>query len=347
MMGEKKLLGGIILRREIRRFVLAIVMFLLSIIIGVSGFYLIEGFNFSEAVYMTMITFSTVGFNEVRPLSVEGRWFTSFYILYNLCIFAYVVSVVSHYMFEGEFNRLFKKYFYDKEVRNMEHHVIVCGFGRNGSKACEELKKNNVDFVVLERDEERIIWIKENTAYKAINGDATTDEVLYSAGILKARALIIATPNDAENVFMTLTARELNRELNIVSRASEETSEKKLLRAGATTVIMPDTVGGIHMAQHITQPAVVEYLEILSGGGDSGLVMEEIHAEDLKESYSGKTIEELDIRNKTGVSVVGFKNENAKFIFNPSSKEVLSNDTVVIILGMQDEVHQFKSRYLA
>lgn len=323
----------------------ALSLLLLSITIGVLGFMWVEGYQLAEAFYMTVITFSTVGYNEVHPLSENGRIFASFYIILNLGIIAYVVSVVSAYLFEGELNKLYRKYLSNKEVNRMNNHVIVCGFGRNGSKACEELALQGVDFVVIDHDEERIDKIGQFHKYKVIMGDATSDEVLIEAGIERARAVLTTLPNDAQNVFLSLTARELNPGIMIVSRASEESSEKKLLRAGATKVIMPDTVGGLHMAQHITKPVVIEYLDMLSGNGE--LVLEEIRVAETKKHFHGKNLEELDIRRNTGVSVIGYKNENEKFIFNPSPKQRLAENTVLIILGRLQEVDAFKQHFLA
>lgn len=222
----------------------------------------------------------------------------------------------------------------------MTDHVIVVGFGRNGHKACEELANQGVDFVLIENDDETLVHIEQNFAYKTINGDGTSDEVLYEAGIQKAKAIITTIPNDAENVFLTLTARELRPDIKIIARASEQGSEKKLMRAGATHVIMPDAVGGLHMARHITKPVVIEYLDILSGGGD--VVLEEIHVNDLKTPYQGKSIEEMDIRRQTGVSIIGFKDENDKFQFHPNSKVVLNKESVLIIAGNPDQVRAFK-----
>jgi voltage-gated potassium channel len=332
-------------RWEVNRFLFALIMLVFSMVMGVSGFMWIEDYRFSEALYMTVITFSTVGFNEVQPLSSDGRIFTSVYIIINLAIIAYVVSVVSAYLFEGELNKLYKRYVFNKGVRKMKDHVIVCGFGRNGSKACEELSEQGLDFVVIDNNEERIEHIEVSYNYKVIMGDATSDEVLLGAGIEKARAIITTLPSDAANVFLSLTARELSKEILIIARASEESSEKKLLRAGATKVIMPDAVGGLHMAQHVTKPVVIEYLDMLSGAG--GLDLEEVHVEDLKSEFRDQTIEELNIRKHTGVSVIGFKNEGNKFVFNPGPQVQLSKNTVLIILGQEKEISSFKSKYLS
>ncbi|MCV9387709.1 potassium channel family protein [Reichenbachiella ulvae] len=334
-------------KRRINRFIFAIILSFASLSIGVGGFIWIENYNLAEAFYMSIITISTVGYNEIHPLSADGRMFASFYIILNLGIFAYVVSVISTYIFEGELNQIYKKYLYHKEVKKMKDHVIVCGYGRNGAKACEELANSNVSFVIIERDEELANSIVQNTSFKVVQGDATSDEVLETAGIALAKSIIISLPNDAENVFLTLTSRDFNKDIKIIVRASEESSEKKLLRAGADKVIMPDAVGGLHMAQHITKPVVIDYLESLSGSDENGLQLEEIHIKDLKSEFVNKSIGELDIRKVSGVSILGLRKGEEKFLFNPNSHEKLLTETVIIIIGQLEEIKSFKGHFLA
>ncbi|MEP3386608.1 MAG: NAD-binding protein [Reichenbachiella sp.] len=332
--------------RDFKKLIISAFLLIGSLCTGMFGFVLIEGFSWVESFYMAVITFSTVGFNEVYPLSEKGRLFTSIYIIFNLMIFAYVVSVFSTYLFEGELNRLYRKYVFGKEVKKMKDHIIVCGFGRNGNRACEELRSQKVDFVVVDRDEQLIDLIQNQKKYKFILGDPTHEEVLEEAGIKKAKALITTLPSDAENVFLTLTVKDLNPDVKIISRASEENSIKKLKQAGAQHVIMPDAIGGLHMAQHITKPFVIEYLDQLSGHQEDGLTLEEIRYEDLKSDFQGQTIEAMDIRNRTDVTVVGLNDKYGKFVFNPSSKVLMEPDVVLVIVGTYPKVQDFKSEYL-
>lgn len=332
--------------RVFRKLVVSIGLLLISLLGGTIGFVMIEGFSLIESFYMAVITFSTVGFNEVYPLSEEGRLFTSIYIIFNLIIFAYVVSVFSTYLFEGELNRLYRNYAFGKEVRKMKNHIIVCGFGRNGSRACEELYNQKIDFVVIDRDEQLIDLIQNVKKYKLILGDSTQEEILEEAGINNAKALITTLPSDAENVFLALTVKGLNPEVEIISRASDENSIKKLKQAGAQHVIMPDAIGGLHMAQHITKPFVIEYLDQLSGANDDGLCLEEVKYDDLKPSYDGESIASMDIRNQSGVTVVGLNDKSGKFIFNPSSETLVEPEVVLVIVGDQSAVDAFKRHYL-
>ncbi|MEQ6121086.1 potassium channel protein [Reichenbachiella sp. MALMAid0571] len=333
------------MNKEIKSFVTAVILLTLSLVIGLVGFVYIEDYTIGDAFYMTVITFSTVGFNEVNPLSENGRLFTSFYIIFNLGIFAYVVSVVTTYIFEGKLNSVFKNFISTKEVKKMKGHIIVCGYGRNGKKACEELYKNNRKFILVEFNEELLFAREEVKNYQVVIGDATHDETLCEAGIEKASALITTLPNDAANVFITLTAKELNPNLTIISRASQEQSEKKLLRAGASKVIMPDAVGGTHMAQLIIKPYVIEFLELLTGEGSNELKLEEVVFDVFKDEFRGKSVRELDVRNRTGVTVVGFRDPQHGFIFNPSPDTKILRGDVMIISGSEESIKKFKTFY--
>lgn len=322
------------------------ILLMVSLFIGLTGFMQIEGFDLVDAFYMTVITFSTVGFNEVEPLSQNGRLFTSFYIILNLGIFAYVVSIFTSYFFEGELRQVLRQFIRGKEVKKVKNHTIVVGYGRNGQKACEELENSKEPFVIIEFDKGRIDAMPENHSMKAVDGDATHDEILSLAGVDKAKAIITTLPNDAENVFITLTARGLNEEILIIARASEEKSVSKLHRAGADKVVMPDALGGIHMAHQITKPYVNEFMELFTGMGDTQLRLEEFSYDQFKPDSCDKSISELDVRNKTGATIVGFRDHQEGFKFRPGPKTIIASEDIVIILGKEDEINNFKSSYI-
>jgi voltage-gated potassium channel len=331
--------------KEIKSFVSAVLLLFISLIAGLLGFVYLEDYTLKDAFYMTVITFSTVGYGEVHPLSENGRLFASFYIIFNLGIFAYVVSVVTTYIFEGKLNSVFKKMISSKEVRKMKDHIIVCGYGRNGRKACEELYKTQKPFILIEMNEQLLVNQPEVKNYQVVIGDATRDEILIDAGIHKASSLITTLPNDAENVFITLTAKELAPDLNVIARASKEQSERKLLRAGANKVVMPDAVGGTHMAQLITKPYVIEFLGLLTGETHHHLILEEVIYDSLKKEYRDKSVKDLDIRKRTGVTVVGFKDPRNGFMFNPAPETKIIEGDVLIISGTEDNIQKFKSLY--
>lgn len=307
-----------------------------TVIFGVSGFMLIEAYTFSEAFYSTIIILSTVGLGAIRTLSEAGRWFTTGLIILSIGIFAYGVSLITTYIMEGEIQRFLRYRKVIKMIQKMQDHVIVCGFGRNGKQACEQLASHQQAFVVIENNEKAIAELREQENYLFIEGDATRDEILEEAGIAKARALITTLPLDAANVFVVLTARELQPELKIISRASEDTSEGKLRRAGANNVIMPDKIGGTHMATLVTRPDVLEFIDHITGR--INIRLEEIQCNNLLEAYKGKTIRELEIRNKTGANIIGFKTSDGEYIVNPQPDTVMKPNSKLFVLGTRLQV---------
>lgn len=329
----------------IRKLVFGILLLFSSILVGSLGYMYFEDYSMLDALYMTLITLSTVGFGTIAPLSDSGKLFTIFLIVVNFSLFAYVLSTITIYIFEGELNRIFKNLIFDREVKKMKDHIIVCGYGRNGSKACEELKNNGQDFVLVEMDPNLFDHVPEKERPQTIIGDATQDEVLKKAGIDRAKAIITTLPKDADNVFIVLTARELNPNVTIIARASEANTESKLFRAGAHKVVMPDNLGGRHMAQLITKPIVIEFLDVLNGVGDSKMELEEFSYEQFDSEYQGLSLKDLDIRNQTGATIVGFKDNINGLAFNPSADLVIGPGDTLIVLGTQTRIDQFKKYY--
>ena len=219
------------------------------IITGIIGFIWIEKYDFMESFYMTVITVTTTGFEEVKPLSNAGRMFTTFLLIASWASFAFVLTRITQFVTSGEINKYFKTRKIMKAVDRLHGHVIICGYGRNGQQAASTLKMHNVPFVVIEKSEERMERVSnDHPELIFLLGDATEDEVLKRAGIEKSTALITALPDDADNVFIVLSAHALNNNIRIISRASNPGSVLKLKKAGAHNVIMPDRIGGTHMA---------------------------------------------------------------------------------------------------
>jgi voltage-gated potassium channel len=327
-------------RANLSRFVIALLLAGIGFMVGIIGFMTIEGYNFLDALYMTMITISTVGFGELHPLSAGGRLFVSVYIFFNLLVIAYLVSVLTTYIFDGELRTIFKMFKTDQEIRSYHDHVIVCGFGRNGSKAYHELRANGARVVVVEQNQELLRDASENGegTIPTVIGDATTDETLLAAGISRARALITALPKDADNVFVALTARELNPNLKIIARASLKTSESKLLRAGADSVVMPDEIGGSHMANLVMRPEVIRFLEMMNGLGPNKLRLEELSYREIRREWQGLSIRELDIRSRTGATVIGLKQYTGEFLVSPSADTRPAPGDVLLVLGTDDQI---------
>lgn len=334
------------MHRSLRRLILATSLFILSAVFGTMGFMILEDFSLIDAAYMSIITFSTVGFTEVNPLSPSGKVFTSAYIVVNLVIFAYTVSVLSSFLIEGDLRTIFKVFKTSREVKKYNNHIIVCGFGKNGSQACQELHAENKTFVVVEKNGDIIQRSREAEKYMFINGNATLDEVLIEAGVERAAAVITTLPNDADNVFITLTAKEINPVIHVIAKATELNSESKLYRAGASHVVMPDRLGGMHMANLITKPIVIEFLELLNGVGDEKLILEEVAYESLKSEYRDHSVRDLNIRDNTGVTVIAFKDDAQGFIFNPQPGKLVSQGDTLIVLGTANQIGKFTQQYV-
>jgi voltage-gated potassium channel len=333
-----------IMNPGLRKLIFGLSLALLSVSVGIIGFMIIEDYTFIQAIYMTAITISTVGFREARPLSNGGMIFTSAYIMFNLGLFAYIISYIARFVFDGELKNQYHHYTNSKELKKMKDHVIVCGYGRNGSKAVMELKENKIKCVVIDnRTElsEELLKIANAT----VIGNASDEDNLIEAGIAKAKSIIIALPNDAENVYITLSARELNPDIQIISRASSLLTEKKLLKAGADTVIMPDSLGGKHMAQLITRPSVIQFLNLLESV-EGKFSIEQVAYDELKSEHQGESIREMNIRNMTAVSVVAYQTTGGSFQINPPAQTVLDPGGNFIVLGRRDELDHFKETFL-
>ncbi|HEX8426010.1 potassium channel protein [Hymenobacter sp.] len=328
-------------RLNLSRFLLAVLLTIGSFGTGIAGFMVIEDFSLADAFYMTMITISTVGFGELHPLSPGGRLFVSFYIFFNLLVVAYLLSVLTTYIFDGELRNMFNMLRNDQEIRGFKDHVIVCGFGRNGSKAYHELRASGAKVVIVEQDETLLKAASESHdgTILAVFGDATADDTLRAAGVARARALITALPKDADNVFVALTARELNPAIKIIARASLKTSEHKLLRAGADSVVMPDEIGGSHMANLVMRPEVIRFLDMISGLGPHKLRLEEMRPEELRYEWRARSIRELDIRSRTGATVIGLKHHDGELQVSPSADTVPVPGDVLLFLGTDEQIN--------
>jgi voltage-gated potassium channel len=300
----------------------------------------IESFGLVDAFYMTVITVTTVGFGEVQPLTDNGKVFTAVLSFVSLGFFAYSVSVVTTYFVEGQLNYLIRGY-KKKNIKNMENHVIVVGFGRNGLQVIEELHAHDYHFVVIDKSHD-VLQQYNGKPIRFIEGDATEDAVLEKAGIFRAQAIITTLPNDADNLFVALTAHSLNTNVRIVSRASSESTEKKLRIAGVKSVVMPEKVGGAHMAKLIARPDIVEFLEHVSIRGEDPTNIEEIECSQLPDEFVNKTIYEIGVRKKSGANIVGFKTPEGKYIINPTPDTVVIPNSKLFVLGTREQIESMK-----
>lgn len=310
---------------------------------GIVGFMVIEKYNFLEAFYMTTITVTTTGFQEVRPLSDVGKLFTMFLLIASWASFAFALTRITQFVTSGEINKYFKTRRIMKAIDKLSGHVIICGFGRNGQQAALTLKIHNVPFVVLEKNEERMERISvDHPTLIFLSGDATEDEVLKRAGIENAKALITTLPEDADNVFIVLSARSMNNNIQIISRASDYSSVLKLKKAGANNVIMPDRIGGTHMATLVSKPDVVEFIDFLSGEEGEPIHIESVAYEHLPDEIKDKSLKDVMNWRKTGVNCIGIKNPEGKFLINPPDQVIVEKGMRVIVLGTKWQIDKMK-----
>jgi len=321
-----------------KTFRIAILLVFCVLLTGMVGFHYIEGYGFIDSMYMTVLSVSTVGFEVVRPFSPAGKLFVSFLIIFSLGTFTFVGSSIVRFFLDGQFIKKLKTKRVSKRIEKLTDHVIICGYGRNGEQAALELTDNIHPFVIIEKRENVILRIQEDPNLLYIQGDATNEEVLRTAGIDRARALIATTPNDADNMFVVLTARSMNPNLTIISRASEIGSDVKLRRAGATNVIMPERMGGQRMARLVTQPDVVEFMEYILLQRNRDISIHEVQCGKMALINQGKTIGELSLASVTGTTIIGLKNGDGKYVFNPGSDYPLNYHDQLFVIGSPDQV---------
>lgn len=310
----------------------AVILLLIIVVTGTLGYTLIEAWPLLDSLYMTIITITTVGFGEVRALSGTGRFFTIGLIICSVGIVAYLVRQLAGAIVEGEIRRLMGRRKLEKAINRLKDHYIVCGYGRIGSYICEEFRDEGLPFVVIEREEKVIQGMEEGQVY--IRGDATDERTLIDAGVERAKALITAVASDAENLYITLTARGLNPNLFILSRASEEKAERKLVSAGANKVVSPYLIGAHRMAMAIIRPAVVELMEIAMKRESLHLQLKEIKVNDTA-NLPGTTLRESGIRSKLDLIVVAIKREDGSMLFNPAFNTSIEKGDTLITLGQK------------
>jgi voltage-gated potassium channel len=336
-----------IIRKSLSRLYVTLLLLFTSTTIGTVGYMLIENYSFLEAIYQTVITLSTVGFEEVKPLSNTGMVFTTLFIIFNLGVFAFVISSLTSYLFEGELNRVFHFYLTTRELMRLKDHVIVCGFGRNGRKAAEELIAAKRDFIVIDSDGDMGSQLspEDRKKIKMISGDATLDEVLMNSGVERASTIITTLPSDADNVFISMAAKEINPAINVIARASDENSLSKLYRSGASHVVMPDNLGGLHMARLVTKPYVIEFLDLLNGL-DTEFALEEFDYEEFKDEFRNEKLLDIGVRERSGATIIAYKEKGHNFIFNPPSDVEIAPNDIFILLGNHEHLAKFKEIFI-
>lgn len=314
------------------------------LLLGVVGFRVIADYNWVDAIYMTVITIATVGYGEVMPLDAAGKLFTVFLILTSLGVIAFSLSVITEYIVNKSNPLLIEQKKIQKMITNLQNHVIICGYGRNGKQAARKLLAHNRPYVVVEGDKD-VVEKFQSIDVPMIHGNANDDAVMKQAGVYKASCVISSLPDDADNLFIVLSARQMNKDLKIISRASHASTYKKLRLAGADNVIMPDHIGGDHMASLVVVPDLIEFLDNISLVGKGSVNIEELPSEKLTQGKENQSILDLNIRSRTGCTIIGYKTPEGEYIVNPPASQRLETDSRVIVLGDAEQIKKLNEMY--
>ena len=314
------------------------IILLAVLFVGTAGYMLIEGWNFLDSLYMTVITITTVGYREVGKVTEGGRIFTIFIIFFGMGIIAYILGSTAQAMVDIQVRSIIGRKRLGKKIRSMKDHYIICGFGRLGKIICRELKAHGISMVVIDNNPDTK-QILENDDVPFIIDDATSEDVLIEAGIERAKGLVSVVASDADNLFISMSARGINPLLYILARADEEQTEKKLLRAGANRVVMPYLIGGHKMADTIVKPALTDFLEFTVHNKEMGLEMGELRVGE-KSRLNGKSLIESGIRKEMDVIIVAIRKRDGEMKFNPSSQARIEAGDTLIALGKVDDLRK-------
>jgi len=318
-------------RRLLRRAVFVAALLSVMLCIGTSGFVLIEGYSAFDAFYMTLVTITTVGYEEIHPLSHAGRIFNSFVILFGIAVIFIASGAMTQSIIELELNDRYGKRRKKRMIDNLHDHFIVCGFGRVGRNASLELQRLQASVLVIDRQEERVERAM-HLGMLGLEADATLDDTLRSAGVMRAKGLIASLPSDAENLFIILSAKTLNPGLTVVTRASEEEAEIKLRRAGADIVFTPYALVGHRIAQALVKPHLVEFLNIATSDVGPQVTLEQMELSH-KSQLASKTFGEIQQRCSTGVILLAVRRAGGQMVFNPPPETLVSVGDYLIAIG--------------
>lgn len=329
--------SSLLWHETVKRFLYAAFLIIAVLLAGTIGYMIIEKWPLLDSFYMTVITIATVGFREVHHLTDHGRVFTVFLIFWGIGIGGYAIGTLAAFIIEGQMLDILRGRRMAKEITGLRNHIIVCGFGKIGTEVCNSLSAGNIDFIVIDRDPEKVDQAL-SVGYLAAVGEATDDDILEKAGINYAKGLISAISDDSANVYLVLTARALNNKLRIIARGVGEQSRKKMLRAGADRVISPFEIGARRMAALMVNPEIVDFLEAFSPGTFFGLRLESM---EMTESspLAGKRLDQSYIKRDThGALILGIQKPGQPIVINPPGNTVLEPGDVLIVLGNDDQL---------
>ena len=306
-------------------------MALCIVIFGTAGYMLIEDWQLFDALYMTVITISTVGFSEVHQISKAGRLFTILLVFFGVGFSLYIAAAVVQFMVEGRIRLILGRRRLEKKISRIKNHYIVCGYGRIGRVLCRNLKRKPFDLVVIEKNPE-LISAMDTDGVLYISGDAADEENLLRAGIKRAKGLIAVLASDADNVFLVLTARQLDPDLLIIARGSQEESKSKLRAAGANTVESPYDIGAASMAHRIIRPTVTSFLDLAFAHKRKDIQMEEIPVS-ASSDLVNVMLKDTGIRQKYNLIIIAIKKPDKSMLFNPSFEAIIEMGDTVIAVG--------------
>lgn len=322
---------------SVRKIIIIAATFVLLVLVGTFGYMFFENTGFWMGMYLTIITVFTVGYGDIVPIHPSGRIFTVLLVISSVSFVFYTFTKITETMIEGELRGLYKRRRMNKEIARLRDHYIVCGFGRIGKEICKILKEHQRPFLVIEKDEEEISALEE-MGYLRLQGDGAADEILQAAGIDRAKGLVSVVASDADNLFITLTARGLNPNLYIMARSSGGHGvQTKLKRAGATKVISPYSIGARRMAHLIVKPTVADFIDLTMRAGELDLMMEELLVSPTSH-LNGKNLIESEIRKKYDVIVVAIKRQDGTMLFNPRPDSIILFGDILIVLGATDHI---------
>ena len=307
---------------------------------GVLGYHYIEGWSLFDSLYMTVITLGTVGYGETHPLSLAGRVFTIFLIMSGMSVIFYALTEITTFVVEGEMTGILRRRRMNREISKLRNHYILCGAGRSGSHVLNELRKTGRNCVVIEKDPLRVKSLLGEHV-PVVEGEATEDLVLRSAGIDRAAGLVTALPSDKDNLFVVITARGLNPKIRIVAKVDEVTAREKFLRSGADTAVSASFIGGMRMASELIRPKTVSFLDTMLYGTPS-LRVEEVTVGE-NSTYVGSSIEKCEPLSNSGTVLVSIKDDSKLgFRFNPPRDTRLKSGDTLVIIGDREQVEHLR-----
>jgi len=320
-----------------RKLTLAGITLIFLVIFGTIGLTILEKMAPMDALYMTIITLSTVGFGEISPLHPAGRVFIITLIVFGVAGVTFGASALGQVILEGELRRIMGRRKMDKRIKRLSGHHIIAGFGRVGRQVAEEYLREKIPFVVIENDNSAVNTL-ETCGYLYIAGHATEDDILLAAGLDRAKVLVSTLPSEADNVYLALTARHINPQMRIITRADQPDGEKKLRRAGANVVVSPHVLGGMRMAMASLRPNVVDFMQMATLG-DAGLGIEEICVPD-ECRFGGKSLIDSGLKAEFGVTVIGIKKPDQPIQINPNPRAMIENGDILVLVGEGNKLRE-------